>query len=183
MASDINLIAHRYVTALFDLAKSARQLDKVKSDFITLEWVLTENRALQKFLINPVISDKQTALVVNRILETIKCCELTHKFLALLVHHKRLSIIRPVIDQYLQKLSESRNELKVQVVSAVTLSSEQTSAMSEVLAKATGKKIELRLLEDKSLIGGLQVKIGSKIFDNSISGKLSRLRIALAKAA
>ena len=183
MSSDIHLIAHRYVDALFDLAKSGKQLDKVKSDFITLEWVVTENHDFQKFLVSPIATVQQTEQVITKLLDAIKACELTRKFFNLLVHQRRLGATKVIIESYLQKLALSRGELTVHVTSATPLSETQSTEISDIIAKSTGKKVELRHSENKSLIGGIQVKVGTKIFDNSIAGKLARLKLALTKAA
>ena len=183
MSSDIGLIANRYVNALYELAKSGKQLDKVKSDFITLEWVIGENRELQRFLVSPVVTVQQSGQLIDRLLESIKACELTRKFFAVVVAQRRLGATKTIINRYLQKLAESRGQLKVQLVSATPLSAAQSTEIHDIIATATGKKVELRKSEDKSLIGGIQVRIGSRVFDSSIAGKLARLKLALTKAA
>lgn len=183
MSSDTNLIAERYVTAFFDLATDQRQHDNVKKDLLMLKEVLAKSAELQKLLVNPVITRKQSAEAIRAVLSAVGACDLTKKFFTLLANQRRLAATSVMIEKYLDMLAKSRGELVVQVTSASNLSKEQLATLSSALTKATKKKIELKLTQNPELIGGVQVRIGSQMLDNSISGKLSRLRIALAKAA
>ncbi len=183
MSSDANIIATRYVSALFELATEKKQHDNIKKDFLLLKAALSGSDKLQKFLVNPLVTKSVANKAILAILASVKSSELTQGFFTLLTNKRRLGLSALIIDKYLAKLAESRGELTVKVTSAQALSNDQAKLLSASIAKSTSKKIELDLHEDSTLIGGLQIRIGSKMLDNSISGKLSRLRLALAKAA
>jgi F-type H+-transporting ATPase subunit delta len=183
MPSDANVIAERYVRAFFDLASEAKTHDAVKRDLLTIQTMIGESGELRSFLINPLITRKQAGQTINELLVRIKASDLTRKFFATLAAQRRLALTDSVIEKYLGLLATAKGELAVQVISAASLSKEQLRTLSEVLTKATGKKIELKTSENPALIGGVQVQIGSTLFDNSIAGKLARLTSALTKAA
>ena len=183
MSFNSNLIAVRYVSALFDLAEENKQHDNIKKDCLVIKEIVSKSAELQKFLVNPVITRMQAEKAIGALLDAIKASPLTRQFFSLLAKQRRLALTAVIIDKYLARLAESRNELPVQVISATTLDKKQIELLSSVLSKATGKKIELQLSENAELIGGLQIRIGSKMLDSSVSGKLARLRQSLKKAA
>ncbi|HEU5047492.1 MAG TPA: ATP synthase F1 subunit delta [Rickettsiales bacterium] len=183
MSSYSNVIAARYVSALFDMAAEAKLHDNVKKDLLTVKDMLSGSEELQKFLNNPVVTRLQAEKAISALLTAAKASDLTQRFFTLLARSRRLSLTSQIIDKYLARLAESRDELPVKVTTASALDKKQADTLAQAIAKATGKKVELQLSENPDLIGGMQVRIGSKLLDNSISGKLARLRLALKKAA
>lgn len=183
MSSDANLIAVRYVRALFDMATENKQHDNLKKDLTALKAVLAKSEELQKFLVSPIVSRAEAEKAINAVLASIKACDLTKMFFSLLARRRRLELTSIVIEKYLARLAEMRNELVVHVVSATSLGKKQVEFLSDVLAGVTKKKVEMKLAENSELIGGVQIRIGSKMIDNSVSTKLSRLRLAFTKAA
>lgn len=183
MASESNLIAVRYVRALFDLVQDEKQHDLIKADMLALKGAIENNSELKKFLHNPIVTRAESANVIAAVLTTLKANDLTKKFFALLASQRRLGVTLAIIDKYIAKLAEHRGELKVEIIYAGKLDNSQEKTISDAVAKATSKKVTTHLQEDSSLIGGLQIKIGDKILDSSIKGKLSRLRSSLAKTA
>jgi F-type H+-transporting ATPase subunit delta len=183
MSSSVNLIATRYVRALFELAQDNKQHDSVKADMLMLKGVLSASADLRKLLSSPVVTRADAEKAIVAVLQAIKASELTKKFFTLLAHQRRLAITSIAIEKYLAMLAESRGELDVQVTSAEALDASQIKALTEALSRSTGKKVEIATRENPALIGGVQVRIGSRMLDNSIAGKLSRLRQALTKAA
>lgn len=181
--SELNLIAARYVNALFSLAGEQKQHDAVKKDMLALQEAFAGSDALRKFLVNPVMEREQSAQVIAAVLDAMKASDLTKKFFALLAHERRLAIAPAAAQKYLEMLAESRNELSVQLTSAKALDKKQVDAIADSLSKSTGKKVTVNTSENASLIGGLQVRVGSKLLDHSIAGKLARMRLALTKAA
>lgn len=181
--SEVNLIAARYVNALFSLASEQKQHDAVKKDMLALLDAFTGSEPLRKFLVNPVMERKQSATVIAALLDAMKASDLTKKFFALLAHERRLAIAPTAAQKYLDMLAESRNELSVQLTSAKALDKKQVEAIADSLSKSTGKTITVNTSENAALIGGLQVRVGSKLLDHSIAGKLARMRLALTKAA
>ena len=183
MASESNLIAVRYVRALFDLVKDDKQHDLIKQDMLTLKLAIESSFALQKFLHNPIVTREESAKAIAEVLNSFKANDLTQKFFSLLAHQRRLAITLTIIEKYIALLAESRGELSVDIIYAGKLDDKQVKVISDAIANATSKKVTANLHQDASLIGGVQIKIGDKLLDNSVKGKLSRLRSALAKTA
>lgn len=181
--SDLNLIAARYVDALFSLAAEQKKHADVKKDMLTLKAAFAESEVLRKFVSNPVMDREQAGQVIASVLDAMKASELTKKFFILLARERRLEIAPVAAQKYLDMLAESMGELSVQVTSAKALTKEQVAALTESLAKSTGKKVTLNTAENASLIGGVQIRVGSKLLDHSVAGKLARMRLALTRAA
>jgi F-type H+-transporting ATPase subunit delta len=182
MSSDDRLIAARYVEALFDLAAESQQHEQVKADMQALKTVLEGSGEFQKLLINPIISRGDSEKAIAAVLAEIKACDLTRKFFALLARSRRLVVTGLIIDAYLGRLAASRGELSVEVTSAQGLSDDEVKMLTGAIAKSTGKKVSIRTQENPALVGGLQVRVGSRLLDTSIAGKLARLRQALGAA-
>jgi len=182
-SSDDTLIATRYARALFELAGEGKLHDSVKSDLQMLAKILRESDMMKSFITNPIVTRAQAAQGVEAVLAAAGACELTRKFFALLARERRLAATTSIIEKYLDLLAESRGEMTVQVTSAAPLAKAQIDAIRSALAHASGKKVEVHAGENPALIGGVQVKIGSRMLDNTIAGKLARLRMALTKAA
>jgi len=183
MSSDENVIAVRYVRALFELSAEQNKHDSIKADMLALKSVLAESVLLQKLLVNPVITREQSEKIMEAVLAAVKAGDLTKKFFTVLARQRRLALTRIIADKYLAVLAESRGEVTAEVTSAVTLGAAQVQILSEALAKATGKKVNIHTHENPALIGGVQLRIGSQMLDNSIATKLTRLRQSLTKAA
>ncbi len=181
--SDASLIAVRYVCALFDIASGNKQHDNVKKDMLALKVILSKSAELRNFLVNPVISRKQAGKAVEAVLAAIKASDLTRRFFSLLAAQRRLALTPVVIEKYLAELAKSRGELEVHVTSAAALGKKQADLLSDALERTTKKKVELKLSENPELLGGVQIRIGSKMLDNSVKNKLARLRQALSRAA
>ncbi len=183
MIFNSSVIARRYVSAFFALAEEQKKHENVKKDLLALQEVIAKSPELQKFLVNPVITRKQAKSAMSAVLDALKASDLTQQFFARVAGNRRLALTPLLIENYLEKLAASKGELTVQVISAAALEKGQADVLAKALAKATGKKIGMKLSENPELIGGIQVRIGSTMLDDSVSGKLVRLRQALTKAA
>lgn len=181
--SNQSVIAQRYVSALFALVTEQNSHDRVKADMLSLKSLFARSEQLRKLLVNPIISREQTEKAVDSVLAALDADQLTRKFFALLARNRRLAVAPAAIDAYLAMLAESRGELTVQVTTAQKLDTAETRTLTDALSKATGKVVELRTSEDPALIGGLQIRIGSRLMDGSVTGTLERLRQTLKAAA
>lgn len=183
MSSDDRLIATRYVEALFELASESGQHDAVKADMLVVKSILQASVELQKFLVSPIVSREESAAAMAKLLAAAHASELTRQFFALLARNRRLSLTPLAIDKYLERLAESRDELTVDVTTAQALSEEEMQVLTNAISASTRKKVSLRARENAALLGGLQVRIGSTMLDNSVAGKLARLKQSLTQAA
>ena len=172
-------LSGRYAKAMYELAEEKKILTKIVDDFISLNKLL-ENDSLSNLIISPAISksDKQNSIL--KILNKAKAQKLTIKFFGTLANNGRLILIKEVIDDFLSEVSRINGEVKAEVTSSFTLDKDQQKKVVAAISEATGiKKIILSTSVDESLIGGLIVKIGSKMIDNSLKTKLNRLEIAM----
>ena len=182
MASNIKGVTGltgRYASALFDLADENNALDDVAKDLGLLQELIDESDDLSRMIKSPIISRDEQTRSMMAISDRGKFSDLTKKFIGLISSNRRLFAVRGIIDDYLTILSSKRGEITADVVSAVPLSKDQEGKLLEKLDSIVTGEVSLRLNVDPGLLGGLVVKIGSRMVDSSISSKLQRLRLAM----
>ena len=173
-------LSGRYAKAIYELAEEKKILTKIVDDFMSLKKLLEESDSLSNLIKSPAISksDKQNSIL--KILNKTKAQELTTKFFGTLANNGRLTLINEVIDNFLSEVSRINGEVKAEVISSFVLDENEQKKVVSAITEATGiNKIILSTSVDESLIGGLIVKIGSKMIDNSLKTKLNRLEIAM----
>ena len=116
------------------------------------------------------------------ILDKASAGELTRRFVMVVAHNRRLFALPGMIDAFLAELAHRRGEVTAQVVAAYDLSGTQKDALLTALRKALGSKVKMDLRIDRSLIGGLVIKVGSRMIDTSLRSKLQRLELAMKGA-
>ena len=172
-------IAGRYATALFDLAGSAKQLDAVAADLAILKSMMDENKDLSRLVNSPVISRADQAKAMGAVLEKLGVGDLVRRFIGAVAQNRRLVVLPDMINVYGQLLAAERGEVVAHVSSAKKLSESQLSAVSSALKSAIGSNVSLESDVDESLIGGLVIKVGSRMVDSSIRTKLQNLKFAM----
>ena len=173
-------LSGRYAKAIYELAEEKKILTKIVDDFMKLKKLLEESDSLLNLIRSPAISksDKQNSIL--KILNKGKAEKLTIKFFGTLANNGRLTLINDVINNFLLEVSRINGEVKAEVISSFVLDQNQQKKVVSAITEVTGiKKIILSTSVDESLIGGLIVKIGSKMIDNSLKTKLNRLEIAM----
>ncbi len=176
-------VAPRYASALFELADEAGQLDRVARDLRAINNAIADVQDLQRLVRSPVISRHEAGAAMGAFLENAKASELTCNFVGLVASNRRLFALQAMIRAYLDKLSSRRGEVSAEVTSAIKLTKKQTDTIASELKAAVGAKVSVDVQIDPSLIGGLIVKVGSRMIDSSIKTKLSKLKLALKGAA
>ena len=173
-------LSGRYAKAIYELAEEKKILTKIVDDFISLKKLIEESDALSNLIKSPTVSksDKQNSIL--KILNKAEAQKLTKNFFGTLANNGRLKLINEVIEDFLSEVSRINGEVKAEVTSSFKLDKNQQKKVVTAISEATGiKKIILSASVDESLIGGLVVKIGSKMIDNSLKTKLNRLEIAM----
>ena len=173
-------LSGRYAKALYELAAEKKIISKIVKDFISLKALLKSNDLLKNMIKSPAVSklNKQSSII--KILKKAKADSLTIKFCGILAKNGRLILINEIIDVFLAEISRINGEVQAEVTSSFELDKAQQNKVELAIADATGvKKIVLSTKVDETLIGGLIVKIGSKMIDNSIKTKLNNLEIAM----
>jgi len=172
-------LAGRYASALLDLADEQKALDQVSGDLQTLRSMIGESEDLRRLLGSPVITRDEQRRAMTALLEKAGVGQLTQRFVLVVVNNRRLFALRAMIEGYLAELARRRGEITAAVTSARTLSDAQQAALLDALRSAVGSKVQLDLKVDPALIGGLVVKVGSRMIDSSLRSKLQRLQLAM----
>ena len=172
-------LAARYAAALFDLADEAKQLDAVAADLRTLRALIAESDDLRRLVRSPVLSRAEQGKAMAAVLQQAGLGDLLRRFVALVAENRRLFALTDMIDAYLAELARRRGEVTATVTSATALSEAQTASVTDALKRAVGGKVAVELRTDPSLIGGLVVKVGSRMIDSSLKSKLQRLQLVM----
>lgn len=178
-ATVIGVIADRYATALFELAEDEKALDAVAADLAELRTMISSSPDLQRMLRSPLLGRDAQREAMAALLQKAETGDLTRRFVAVVARNGRLFALPAAIEAFLRQLAERRGEIAAEVTSARKLDDGQERALTEALKRAVGAKVAVHLRVDPSLIGGLVVKVGSRMVDNSLRSKLQRLRLAM----
>lgn len=180
--SSKSAIARRYAKALFELSDAKKQTEQVEKDMLDVEAVLGNEEFLE-ILKNPSLPKEKIYEIFKKVLEGSKQSKITENFCKLLGANRRLAIFPEIIREFKKLLSDARGEMTVELTTAVPLNKDQQKQIALQLKEMTGKKVELKEVINKEILGGLIVKMGSQMLDNSINGKLERLRVLQKQAA
>jgi F-type H+-transporting ATPase subunit delta len=172
-------VAGRYATALFELAEHDKALDAVAADLRALRQMTVESADLRRLIISPVIGRDEQAKAVTALADKAGFNSITRNVLGVLAKNRRLFALGAVISDFLVRLSDSRGEMTAEVTSAVPLSDAQLKAVAESLRESTGVKVSVETKVDANLLGGLVVRIGSRMVDSSLRTKLQKLQLAM----
>jgi F-type H+-transporting ATPase subunit delta len=172
-------MAGRYAAALFELAKEQKQLEQVERDVASFQALLEGSPDLARLVRSPVISAEAQARALVAILAKVGISGLTGNFLSLIVRNRRLFAIGDMLRVFQALLARERGEVNADVTSAHPLSQEQMQVLSDSLQTSIGKHVQIRTGVDPNLLGGLIVKVGSKMIDSSLRTKLGNLKVAM----
>jgi F-type H+-transporting ATPase subunit delta len=178
-ATGVSGLAERYAAALFELADERRDLDAVAGDLRALRAMLHDSADLLRLVRSPVLSRADQGRAIALVAETAELSQLTRDFLAVVARNRRLFAVPAMIEAYLAKLAARRGEITAEVTAAQPLTDAQNNALTEQLRRVVGGRVAVDLRIDPSLIGGMVVKIGSRMVDGSLRSKLQRMRLAL----
>jgi F-type H+-transporting ATPase subunit delta len=172
-------LAGRYASALLDLADEQKALDQVADDLKALRSLIAESEDLRRLLDSPVFSREEQRKAMTALMEKVETGELTRRFVLVVADNHRLFALPAMIEAYLSELAQRRGEITAEVTAARNLSDAQQAALLEALRTAVGSKVQLDLKVNPALIGGLVVKVGSRMIDSSLRSKLQRLQLAM----
>ena len=182
MATDdtiTGVVAGRYASALFDLAEEANQVRQVEKDLTALQGLLDESADLKRMVRSPVFSSDDQGRAIAAVAEKAGLAPLVVNFLKVLARNRRLFAVRDMIRTFLTLAARQRGEVNAEVASAHALSDEQLAALKETLRASAGKDVNIITKVDPTLLGGLIVKMGSRMIDSSLRTKLTSLKTAM----
>lgn len=172
-------LAARYASALFELADERKALDDTARDLQALRGLLAASEDLRRLVRSPVLGRDEQNAGVQAVMEAAGLSELVRNFVGVVVDNRRLFALEPMIAAFLAELARRRGEVEADVWSAQELTKAQLDAVTDALKRAIGQKVQVRAQVDPGLIGGLVVKVGSRLVDASIRTRLVRLQSAL----
>jgi F-type H+-transporting ATPase subunit delta len=172
-------VAGRYATALFELALEQKALEQVAIDLNRFSEALDAFDDLVRMVKSPAFSAEEQGRALAAILEKLEIEGLTKNFLLLVVNNRRLFAAPDMIRAFRAMLARHRGEASATVIAASKLTENQGTALKQALKAALGKDVMLEERVDAGLLGGLVVKVGSRMVDSSLRTKLNSLKVAM----
>lgn len=182
-SSGVSGVAGRYAAAVFELADEQKKLDEVAADMAAIRQMLSESADLRRVVASPVISREDQGRAIAAVLEKAGISELTARFVGVVAQNRRLFALDDMCVAYREILSGRRGEVTAEVTTAQALSDGQRDALERQLRDAVGAKVAIDAHVDETLLGGMIVKVGSRMVDSSLRTKLQRLELSLKGAA
>lgn len=178
-ASGLGGIAGRYATALYDLGEGEKALDAVADDLRGLQQMIGASDDLRRLIRSPLITREDQWKAVESVIQKAEVTALTRRFIGVVTDNRRLFALPAIITAFLRLLAARRGEITAEVTSAVNLDAGQTRALEDALRSALGAKVSVALSVEPEILGGLIVRVGSRMFDSSLRTKLSRMQLAM----
>jgi len=174
-------VAKRYARAFFDVAGEEKRYEDYYGDLSRFAAIIEENGQLRDFLANPVFEKADKRRVVDKILEKIALARTTANFLRLLVEKGRIGHIAEILENYRRLMDKAIGIARVDVKTAYPLAPDLSANLQQALESLTGQKVEMKVEEDASLLGGIVVRWGDKLYDGSIKMQLQTMRKLLGE--
>ena len=172
-------IAARYATAIFELAREDSALAALETDVEALGAALDVSPELRAMIASPILTRDEQGRAIAAIAAAMTLQASFANALALMAQRRRLFVLPQLVRALRARIAEEKGEVTADVTSAAPLSDAQAKKLAEVLQARTGKAIRLNAAVDPALIGGLVVKVGSKMIDTSIRSRLAALQNAM----
>ena len=172
-------IAGRYATALFELARDKGVLDEVARDVADLADMIDQSDDLNRLLRSPVIASEDQGKGMAVVLDRAGATELISNFVAVVAHNRRLFALRDMARDFRTLLSAHRGELVAEVTSAKILNDEQLARIKDQLTTSMKTDVQIETEVDDKILGGIIVKVGSRMVDSSLRTKIQNLRFAM----
>jgi F-type H+-transporting ATPase subunit delta len=174
-------IAKRYARAFFEIAGEEKRYEEYYRELGRFSAILKENKNLVEFLANPIFDQRSKKKVVASVLAKIQISQLTANFLKLLVDKRRIGILSDIESCYRELMDNTLKQVRVTVKTAFPLPGRLSAQLRAGLEGLTGKQVEMTVLEDSSLLGGIVVRVGDTLYDGSIRSQLNNIRNLLGE--
>ncbi len=181
-SSGVGGIAERYATALYELADEQKALDSVAADLRALQRMIGQSSDLLRFLRSPLIDRQAQTAGMMDVLKAAGAQDLLRRFIGVVGHNRRLFALPAMIEAFLRELARRRGEITAELATARPLTAEQSAKLAEALRGAVGRKVNIETKVEPDLIGGLVLRVGSRMVDTSIRTQLRKLGRALRAA-
>jgi F-type H+-transporting ATPase subunit delta len=175
-------MAGRYATALFELALETKSIDEVHADLQAFETLLASSPDLMRLVRSPVYGADEQARALDAVLDKAGISGIARNFLRVVTANRRLFAVMQIIRGYKARVAKHKGEVTAQVTVAQQLNDARLDEIRAALREVTGKDVQMDVEVDPSIIGGLKVKLGSRMVDASLRTKLNSIRIAMKEA-
>jgi F-type H+-transporting ATPase subunit delta len=175
-------VAGRYATALFELALEQKSIDAVKRDLDRFDAMLADSDDLRRLVRSPVFSVEEQGKALSAILQRAGIGGLAANFLSLVIHNRRLFAVAQMIKAYRALVARHKGEVNAQVTVAEALSDANLAALKDALKAVTKQDVQVDVNVDPAIIGGLIVRVGSRMVDSSLRTKLNAIKFAMKEA-
>jgi F-type H+-transporting ATPase subunit delta len=175
-------VSGRYATALFELAREEKSIDAVGTDLGKFEAMLSESADLMRLVRSPVFSADVQMKALSAVLDKAGITGIAANFLKVLTNNRRLFAVADVIRAFRALVARFKGEASAEVTVAEPLSDKNLDALKVALKQVSGKDVTLHVKVDPSIIGGLVVKLGSRMVDSSLRTKLNSIKHAMKEA-
>ncbi|MCA1650608.1 MAG: ATP synthase F1 subunit delta [Acidobacteria bacterium] len=177
-------LAMRYARALFDVASKERaDLTAVERDLSAFASLVAGHEGLGRVLANPAIPASRKRGVVEQLLARVQVSPILHKLLLMLAERDRLVLLPVLAAAFQQRLREHAQVVQAEVVTAIALPPDRVAALEQSLAQASGRQVQLEARVDPGIIGGAVTRVGSTVYDGSVTRQLEKLKAALIEGA
>ncbi len=180
--SNVSNVGGRYAQALFDLASEQTEVAAVEADLNSLKAALADSKDLRTLLNSPTFNAAAKGKGLAGIAAKAKFNATTRKFLGLLAANGRTAALPAVITGFAKLSANARGAVFAEVTTAVALTAAQAKDVQSALRQSLGKDPEITTRVDPAILGGIKVKVGSRLFDASLRSKLDSLKFALKRA-
>jgi F-type H+-transporting ATPase subunit delta len=175
-------VSGRYATALFELARDEKSIDSVKADLDKFEAMLSDSADLKRLVRSPVFGASDQSKALSAVLDKAGISGISANFLKVLTANRRLFAVADVIRAFRALVAKFKGEASADVTVAEPLSDKNLDALKSALKTISGKDVTLNVKVDPSIIGGLVVKLGSRMVDSSLRTKLNSIKHAMKEA-
>jgi F-type H+-transporting ATPase subunit delta len=168
-------LVHGYAEALFKVVQTEGDLDRVEDELFRFGKLLESNHELKQALADPAIDRSQRVKVLEELLSA-KVSPHTLGLLTFIVTQDRAKQLPQILDEVSSLAAESRKAVLAEVRSAVPLDDKQRGDLAAALSKATGKTVELKVMIDPSVLGGVHARVGDTVIDGTVRRRLEKLK-------
>ncbi len=172
-------LALRYATAMFDLALEHGQLDQLASELADLRSLMADSADLTRLVKSPILSRTEQGSAMAAVVKRAGMSGLVQNLVGLMAQNRRLFALESTLAAFQTVVAEHRGEVSAEVTSATELKPAHLDAVKQALREIVGRDVALETTVDPSLIGGLIVKVGSRMVDSSLRTKLQNLELAM----
>jgi F-type H+-transporting ATPase subunit delta len=175
----IRRFARPYARAIMDVVQSPEKANAIRHELERFEAVRKSSGELHELYANPGIENDAKLRVTTSIAKQLGLSDMTIKILGVVIANHRMNELEPIVEALGEMVREATNTIAAEVRAASNLTAEEQEQLRRTLEKKAGRKVEMTVTIDPTLIGGFVARIGSEVYDASVAGKIDKFRESL----